>query len=121
MITLSLPFPPTTNNLFLQRGRMRILAPAYRKWRTLVEPMVHEQMRGQTPLKGAYIMHIALDRPDKRARDVSNYAKALEDSLVNCGVVRDDSDCIRLVLHWSQRASGKGAMAVVKIEEENEF
>ena len=62
-------------------------------------------------------MIIDLDRPDKRARDVSNYAKAVEDSLVLCGAVRDDSDALSLILKWSDRPTGKGAEAHIEIEE----
>ncbi len=62
-------------------------------------------------------MVIELDRPDRRARDVSNYAKAIEDSLVLCQAIRDDSDALSLMLKWSSRPAGKGAQAHVEIEE----
>lgn len=112
---LTLPFPPTTNNLFIQRGRIRILSPAYRKWRALVEPLIHTQMQAHAPLAGPYHMHLALDRPDKRARDLSNYIKAAEDSLVSCGVVRDDSDCEEVRVCWSNRKPGKGASINIEL------
>jgi crossover junction endodeoxyribonuclease RusA len=114
-VRITLPFPPTTNNLFIQHGRARVLSPAYRKWRGLVEPLIHAQMQTQKALTGPYHMHLTLDRPDKRGRDLSNYIKAAEDSLVSCGVVRDDSDAVTLAVCWSGRKPGKGANVTIEL------
>lgn len=116
MIELSCPFPPTTNNLFMNVGKRRIPTKGYRAWRELAAVQIDNQMIGQTPISGPYHMTIELDRPDKRARDVSNYAKAIEDSLVLCRAIRDDSDALSLMLKWSDRKPGKGAEARVEIE-----
>lgn len=116
MINLSVPFPPTTNNLFMNVGKRRVPTKAYRSWRELVCVVIDNQMHGQKPIDGPYHMVIELDRPDKRARDVSNYAKAIEDALVVAKVVRDDSDALSLMLKWSDRAPGKEAHAHVEIE-----
>lgn len=116
MIELECPFPPTTNNLFMNVGKRRIPTPAYRKWREIAACLIDHQMVGKQPITGPYHMVIDLDRPDKRNRDVSNYAKALEDSLVLCRVIRDDSDARSLMLKWSDRTPGKGAVARIEIE-----
>ena len=116
MIILSVPFPPTTNNLFMNVGKRRIPTKAYRAWRELAAVQIDHQMISQTPITGPYHMVIELDRPDKRGRDVSNYAKAIEDSLVICKAIRDDSDALSLMLKWSDRKTGKGAMAHIEID-----
>lgn len=116
MIELAIPFPPTTNNLFMNVGKRRIPTKSYRVWRELAAVQIDHQMLKQQAITGPYHMTIELDRPDKRARDVSNYAKAIEDSLTLCRVIRDDSDALSLMLKWSDRAPGKGAQAHVEIE-----
>lgn len=116
MIRLSVPFPPTTNNLFMNVGKRRVPTKGYRDWRELACVLIDNQMHGQEPITGPYHMVIELDRPDKRGRDVSNYAKAVEDSLVLSRVIRDDSDALSLMLKWSDRKPGKGAEAKVEIE-----
>lgn len=116
MIELSIMFPPTTNNLFMNVGKRRVPTKSYRAWRELAALAIDHQMHGQTAILGPYHMVVEYDRPDKRGRDISNYIKALEDSLVLCRVIRDDSDCLSLMLKWSDRKPGKGAMARVEIE-----
>jgi len=116
LIKLRVPFPPTTNNLFMNVGKRRVPSKSYRAWRELAAVLIDNQMHGQTAITGEYHAVIELDRPDKRGRDVSNYAKAVEDSLVLCRVIRDDSDCLSLMLKWSDRKPGKGAEAVIELE-----
>lgn len=109
MIRLSLPMPPTGNNMYtVSRGR-KIMSPTYRKWRQCAEPEIRRQMVGQTPLHGPYKLSLRLDRASKAERDLSNYIKGPEDALVLCGVVRDDSDCVALYAEWTERAPCKGA------------
>ena len=58
-------------------------------------------------------MFVALYPPDRRRRDVDNYAKALLDSLVEAGVLADDSQVDDLRLVWC--AATPGGRAVVTI------
>jgi len=116
VVSLRVPFPPTTNNLFLNVGKRRVPSKFYLAWRELAAVLIDNQMHGQTAITGQYHAVIEFDRPDKRGRDVSNYAKAVEDSLVLCRVIRDDSDCLSLMLKWSDRKPGKGAEAVIELE-----
>ena len=118
VIVLRVNFPPTTNNLFLNAGKRRIPTKTYRAWRDLAAVQIDNQMIGQTPITGLYHAVIELQRPDKRGRDVSNYAKAIEDSLVLCRVIRDDSDCLSLMMKWADRKPGKGAEAIIELEAE---
>lgn len=117
LIELSCLFPPTTNNLFMNVGKRRIPTQRYRTWRELAAVQIDHEMIGQTPVTGLYHMVLSLDRPDKRDRDLSNYIKAVEDVLVLCGVMRDDSDAVSLIIKWTDRTPGKGAQAFIEIEE----
>lgn len=116
MIRLTVPFPPTTNNLFLNVGKRRVPTKSYRAWRELAAVQIDNQMIGQAAITGPYHAVIELQRPDKRGRDVSNYAKAIEDSLVLCRVVRDDADCLSLMMKWSDQKPVKGANAFIELE-----
>jgi crossover junction endodeoxyribonuclease RusA len=116
MISLEVTFPPTGNHMFsVFRGR-KIMSKAYRAWREMAAVQIDNQMVGQKPIIGPYHLLVEFDRPDKRSRDLTNYIKPLEDSLVLCRVVRDDSDAVSVLLKWSDRPTGKGAVAKVEIE-----
>lgn len=114
-ISLRIPFPPTTNSIWRSVKGRNILSKRYREWRELAALEIDHQMKGQEPMLESYHMVIEYDRPDKRPRDLTNYAKAVEDSLVLCGVVRDDSDSVSVMLKWSDRTPAKGAKAHVEL------
>lgn len=116
MIRLVLNYPPQSNHLMtVARGR-KIMAPKYRLWRDLTASVILGQMKGEEPITGPYTMHVVLDRPDRRRRDLSNVgAKAIEDALVAAGVIADDSLAQKIVMEWSGRV-GKPAYAEVTLE-----
>jgi len=100
MLTLLLPFPPTTNNLFANaaRGRGRFPTRQYKAWRERAAVAIRRQ--APEPIKGAVELNIQLGRPDRRRRDLSNYIKALEDALVQHGLIEDDSMVQTLSVAW---------------------
>ena len=100
MLTLRLEFPPTTNNLFANaaRGRGRFPTRQYKAWRERAAVAIRRQ--APEPIKGAVMLNIQLGRPDRRRRDLSNYVKALEDALVQHGLIEDDSMVQALSMSW---------------------
>ena len=101
MLTLQLPFPPTTNNLFVnQRGARggRFPSKGYKAWKARAAVAIRRQ--APTPIKGAVMLNIQLGRPDRRRRDLSNYCKAIEDALVQHGLIEDDSMVQALSMSW---------------------
>ena len=101
MLTLQLPFPPTTNNLFVNlRGARggRFPSKGYKAWKARAAVAIRRQ--APEPIKGAVEMNIQLGRPDRRRRDLSNYIKALEDALVQHGLIEDDSMVQSLSVAW---------------------
>lgn len=123
-ITIDLPWPPSTNGLFVNRkstrqyGRKkgRGLSPVYLKWRAHAEMQI---MASRLPrLTGPVSILITLHPPDSRPRDASNYIKALEDSLVRMKVIADDRREVvqEITSRWGDVAKpSKTARAVVTI------
>ncbi len=101
MLTLQLPFPPTTNNLFFNLpGRRGGRAPTkgYKAWKFKAAVAIRQQ--APMAVAGAVMLSIVLGRPDRRRRDLSNYIKALEDALVQHGLIEDDSMVQNLSVSW---------------------
>lgn len=106
-IMFSLPFPPSSNNLFPGTLR-RHPSKRYDAWRKLARPMVPAGR-----IDGPYVMRISVDRPDNRPRDLGNLEKAIGDLIVDAGLVIDDRFLDRLEMWWTKRPVGKNAMAYV--------
>lgn len=99
MIRYNLPFPPSVNNLFANGKKGRFRTDKYETWRTLAGQEIMAQ--GRKRLKGAVSMSVLAVRPDKRKRDLSNLLKAIEDLLVDMGVIEDDSLIERISIQWA--------------------
>lgn len=97
---LSLPFPPSLNNLFANvQGRGRVRSDRYRQWSNLAGWDLKTSK--PEPVAGAVNVTILLGKPDKRRRDLDGLAKAPLDLLVEHGVITDDSAVQRLTLAWA--------------------
>lgn len=101
MIRLHLPFPLSVNNLYANsgKGRGRHKTARYAAWLLEASLVIKDSHRQAL---GPYELCIALQAPDKRARDLGNYEKAVSDLLVMHGVVKDDSYCRRLTMMWTE-------------------
>lgn len=106
-IMFSLPFPPSSNNLFPGKVR-RFPSKAYKEWKAEARPLVPAGR-----VDGPYALRLCIDRPDRRGRDLANLEKAISDLIVDCGLVLDDRFLDRLEMWWSPRPVGKGARAHV--------
>lgn len=90
VIALLLPFPPSANTYYtVSRGR-KILSPKGRSFKQncFIEPeyrlMLHDKL-------SIYLYFVP---PDRRRRDAPNFEKPICDSLVDNGVIGDDSQLI---------------------------
>lgn len=97
MIRITLPFPPTLNNLFINAGKKRVKSPGYTAWLQLAAISIKDAHRQSI---GEYSIHICCRRPDKRRRDIANLEKGISDLLVSHGVIKDDSLCQRMTIQW---------------------
>lgn len=83
-----LPWPPSVNHYWGQRGGKRFLSPRVRAWRR--EAWV--SLRGvgarfTTPVR----VEIHAYPPDGRKRDIDNPIKAVLDALTHAKILQDDS------------------------------
>lgn len=114
MKPFTLPYPPTTNNLFFNAGKRRVRTDRYDAW--LAEGAAYIAQQRPTRVTGPYILTLIATRPDRRARDLGNLEKPVSDLLVKCGIVRDDADAQSIRLTWSDSAPDKAAGVSVLVE-----
>lgn len=95
MFVVVLPYPPSTNTLFRNvPGRGRVKTKAYKTWQNAAGWEVRRSLISSSavfPLPGRHSLKLELVKPDRRKRDISNAIKAVEDILVEYGVIEDDS------------------------------
>jgi len=113
MTSLTLPYPPTTNNLFFNAGKRRVRTKRYDLWIAEATVWVLQQRPAKTV--GAFDLLIIATRPDRRARDISNLIKPIEDLLVKCGIVEDDSRAMQVAAGWSKSEPLKGGAIQVTV------
>ncbi len=105
-ITLILPWPPAVNNLYaVVRGR-KILSKRGRDYKNMVAMIA---MSNHCPrVEGRIGVIISAFPPDKRRRDLDGIIKIVLDSLVDAGVMPDDS-CVDFleVTRFSPEVGGK--------------
>lgn len=87
---IALPWPPSTNNLFVNKGRRRFVSQEYAAWRR----EAGWTLQAQRPPKflGQVEIGIELCAPHRRRYDLDNRVKATLDLLTEHRVIRDDSD-----------------------------
>lgn len=120
MIRLRLPWPPSVNRYWRHptvgklAGR-HLISEEGRTYRADVTAAVYAQLRCQPKLDGRLAVHIDVHAPDKRARDLDNLPKGIQDSLGHAGVWLDDSqiDDLRVV----RRETVRGGLVVVLIRQ----
>ena len=111
-ITLTLPWPPSTNKTWRRAGRHMHLATRATTYRLAVHSLVLGAKLPGLPLTGPLEVSVTLCPPDRRRRDEDNFAgKALFDALTKAGVWLDDSQIRRKVVEWGDVARG-GCVAV---------
>lgn len=119
MITLTLPYPPSSNRLWRSVNGRNIKSAEYRKWETACSHHLLEhriQLARTKPLAQPYSIRYVAQRPDRRARDVENLPKALGDMLQTLGVIEDDAYCFRSTVEWAVGDPvGRGALVTIEI------
>lgn len=106
-ISFLLPFPPSTNNLFVNGRKGRFRSQKYEAW---IEEAGWELKRQRLPqLKGAVKLSFEFATPKTRLRrDISNLLKGPEDLLVKHGIIEGDHhEIVRSIrLSWSTEVEG---------------
>jgi crossover junction endodeoxyribonuclease RusA len=96
-VSLTLPFPPSTNTYWRRNGSRYFIARAGKLFRlAVIEECSEMRLR---PLEGRLAVTVTLFPPDRRKRDIDNFGgKALLDALMHAGVYHDDSQIDLLVV-----------------------
>lgn len=111
--TVTLPWPPALNNLYLNVGKRRIRTPRYDAW--LAEALAAVREQRAKPVFGSFAASIAVRAPDRRRRDLDGYFKATLDLLVKAGVIEDDSKANSLAIWWSPEGPSKPGSVIVNV------
>ena len=110
-VTLDLPLPPSTNNLFVtipKKGRVR--SQDYCRWHKRAFDELVLQKAGR--IKGRFSIVISVGRIKRRA-DVDNRSKAILDLLAGV-VTDDDSYCERMSIGWSDDVAAERVTVTVR-------
>lgn len=105
--------PPSTNGLYAnvpKRGRVR--SERYRSWSNVAGWELKRQRPGT--IKGHVALTIEVERKDARRQDVSNRIKAVEDLVVEHGIIEDDSLVTKVEAEWTD---GPGCKITIRPSE----
>ncbi len=107
MTVITLPFPPSTNNMYINTSGGRIRSQKYADW--AVEAGWEIARQRPSKVAGPVILRFELQEGhDKRKRDLSNLFKATEDLLVKHGIIEGDHGSIvrRIEGSWNTAING---------------
>lgn len=102
LITVSLPYPPSVNNLYSNvAGKGRRPTSRYATWQRAAQTEVMAQRsKFKVPrIAGKVQISIVLERR-RNGMDIDNCAKAIIDTLVKMNLIDDDRHVERLSLEW---------------------
>ena len=120
MITLTLPFPSSTNHSHHYGSGRKYLSKSTKLFRERVQEIVIDAKCGK--IEGRLAVFYAFYPPDKRKRDIGNYEKQATDALMEAGLFDDDEqiDFIWLVRRFPIKG-GKCLVLIVKHENVGEI
>ena len=92
-VEFDLPWPPSVNRSYRHVGHCVLISREGRKYRRIAVSRLGGLF---DKFSGAVALSLDCYPPDRRRRDIDNILKCLLDSLVNAGVMEDDSLVKRL-------------------------
>ena len=92
MVTLTLPFPVSSNRIWRNGNGRTYISPQYRAWKDQAYVAYIQQRKTVgSPVEGNFTYHIILDeKKRKQARDGDNRGKVVLDFLQSVGLIVDD-------------------------------
>lgn len=111
---IRLPWPPSVNHYWGHRDSRRFLSPKVKGWRREATALVRAARK--VTLSGPVAVALYLYPPDRRRRDLDNVIKAVLDALVLGGLLKDDSQVVKLwVMKNSPRKPGEVLIEVWEV------
>ena len=111
-LTLIVPFPPSVNTYWGFRGSQRFLTDKAKSFKqTVFQAYRASNHQGFQAMRLSVC--IELFSPDRRIRDIDNYAKSLIDALCQAGIFNDDEQIDRLNIVRNEVI--KGGQCIVTI------
>lgn len=107
MVELILPWPPSVNHYWGQRGKMRYVTQAGLSFRKQVGfEVFYTRNFGKFKKDDRLNVIISAYPPDKRIRDLDNILKSLLDALKHADVYKDDYQIDRLEIERKEVVNG---------------
>ena len=107
MTVITLPFPPSLNNMFVNGLRGRFRSQKYETW--IQEAGWELQRQRPSKVAGPVVLLLEFQEgQDRRKRDISNLVKGPEDLLVKHGIIEaDDGSIVRSITSkWTPEVEG---------------
>ena len=98
-VEFDLPWPPSVNRYYRHVGPRVLISREGRRYRMMAVSRLGGLFE---KLSGAVSLSLDCYPPDRRRRDIDNIRKSLLDSLVNAGVLEDDSLIRRLLMEMRE-------------------
>ena len=89
-LSILLPWPPSTNDLWRAVKRRNIMSQRYREWVAEAEHAL--QLQPHHAIAGPFKIELQLCPPTNRVYDPDNFVKAVMDFLVGSNLVEGDSN-----------------------------
>lgn len=96
---ITIPRPPSTNNLYRNIGRRRARSKAYDKWIAHAGRILALQRPEHVP--GPVSIEIKVEKRGKAREDIDNRIKAAVDLLVKHNVIDDDRNVQKVSAEWA--------------------
>jgi Holliday junction resolvase RusA-like endonuclease len=108
-IAIDLPFPVSTNRIWRRAAKGIRVSEEYRTWKESADRFVTYtgSWKHATKIAGRFTAEIVLDSNERRrAKDLDNYVKVILDWCQSRELIRNDSDCERLLVEWGDAPHG---------------
>jgi len=111
LVTLSLPLPPSVNNMFVTvAGKGRVRSQGYCRWHKQAFDEMHLQRPGK--VDGPFCVTIRAGRIRRRS-DIDNRIKGILD-LLNGIVTGDDAQCESIAARWADDVPAERVVVEVR-------
>lgn len=103
-VSLTLPFPPSVNRLWMPRPGGMMRSRRYETWARAAGNEINRQRPGR--VRGHYALELLIEDKPRNRPDLGNLEKCVSDILQEHGIIDNDALCQRIALEWSDSVKG---------------